>query len=239
MLEVPKIIWQTHEWGYEDLPDNFKRAAMTWQNLNPGWEYRYVTAAERKEQIRSNPEHALLYLFYLATDKVTQADIWRYITLYEHGGAYADMDSACAEPLDYSLRDVQPGTEIVCTPPDQNGDINNANFVATRLSRVLYAVLENILSNIYMKVSLISVLSTADNPELSLEEALKMNLGLGPGAYSDVLKQFESIVYKNYRGALHLPDMKKDDYRPKHVVNYYGNLFSYVYLAEKNNWSLT
>lgn len=238
MLEVPKIIWQTHEWDYEDLPQNFKAAALTWQNLNPDWEYRYVTAAEREEQIKAKPEHSLLYLFYLAADKVTQSDIWRYITLYENGGAYADMDSVCAEPLDYSLRNVQPGTEIVCTDPDENGDTNNANFVADKLSRVLHSVLENILNNIYMKVPLISILDTATDTKVSLDEALKLNLRLGPGAYSRVLKQFESIVCREYRGALHLPDMKKDDYRPKHVVNYYGNLFSYVYLAEKNNWSL-
>jgi hypothetical protein len=239
MLEVPKVIWQTHEWDYEDLPQNFKAAALTWQNLNPDWEYRYVTAAEREEQIKAKPEHFLLYLFYLATDKVTQSDIWRYITLYENGGAYADMDSVCAEPLDYSLRNVQPGTEIVCTDPDENGDTNNANFVADKLSRVLHSVLEDILNNIYMKVSLISILNTATDTKVSLDEALKVNLRLGPGAYSRVLKQFEPIVCREYRGAIHSSDIKKDDYKPKHVVNYYGNPFSYVYLAEKNNWSLT
>ena len=239
MLEVPKIIWQTHEWDYQDLPNNFKRAAMTWQNLNPGWEYRYVNAAEREQQIKAKPEHFLLYLFYLAADKVTQSDIWRYITLYENGGAYADMDSVCAEPLEYSLRNVQPGTELVCTDPDENGDTNNANFVATKLSRVLHSVLEHILNKIYMKVSLTTVLSTAiDDPKLSLEEALKVNLRLGPGAYSQVLKEFESIVCREYRGVIHASYIKKEDYSPKHTVNYYGNQFSYVYLAEKNDWSL-
>ena len=88
---MSKIIWQTHEWEHSDLPEHFRAATMAWKNLNPTWEYKYVSARERADQVKSFDYN--LYKFYVLADKVTQADIWRYIVVYKHGGVYADMDS--------------------------------------------------------------------------------------------------------------------------------------------------
>ena len=42
MQNFEKIIWQTHKWEYEDLPDLYKKTSKTWQIMNPDWEYRYI-----------------------------------------------------------------------------------------------------------------------------------------------------------------------------------------------------
>lgn len=96
---MEKIIWQTHEWELTDLPDEFKASMDSWRTLNPGWDYRYVSARERLEHIEQYYEKDLLK-FYKQCDKLTQSDLWRYLILYKFGGVYSDMDWKCIRPID-------------------------------------------------------------------------------------------------------------------------------------------
>jgi len=41
---IPKIVWQTHECKYEDLPEIYKDNAETWKF--DGWDYRYHSASQ-------------------------------------------------------------------------------------------------------------------------------------------------------------------------------------------------
>jgi hypothetical protein len=110
---IPKIIWQTHNYEHSDLPDHLKKISQTWKNLNPGWEYRYVSHTEREDIIKKYP---ILWKYYPTQDGVCQADIWRYVVTYEHGGVYADMDSVCTEPISYTLSNLEDHEIFVSTP---------------------------------------------------------------------------------------------------------------------------
>jgi hypothetical protein len=110
---IPKIIWQTHNYEYEDLPVPLKKIAQTWKNLNPDWEHRYVSHTQREEIIKKYP---ILWNYYPTQDGVCQADIWRYVVTYEHGGVYADMDSICTEPISYCLSNLEDAEIFVSTP---------------------------------------------------------------------------------------------------------------------------
>jgi mannosyltransferase OCH1-like enzyme len=89
---IPKILWQTHECKYEDLPDLYKSNSMTWRNNFPDWEYRYHSAEDRENFIKQYyPE--LLFLYQFIKPGIYKADFWRYLVIYEFGGMYADMDS--------------------------------------------------------------------------------------------------------------------------------------------------
>jgi mannosyltransferase OCH1-like enzyme len=89
---IPKILWQTHEWKYEDLPDIYKSNSMTWRNHFPDWEYRYHSAEDRENFIKEYyPEQLSVYQFI--KPGIYKADFWRYLVIYEFGGMYADMDS--------------------------------------------------------------------------------------------------------------------------------------------------
>jgi mannosyltransferase OCH1-like enzyme len=112
-VDIPKIIWQTHNYEYSDLPIHFKKIAQTWKNLNPGWEYRYVSHTEREEIVKKYP---MIWKYYPTQDGVCQADIWRYLVTYEHGGVYADMDSVCTEPISYTLSNLGDHEIFVSTP---------------------------------------------------------------------------------------------------------------------------
>lgn len=111
-MTIPKIIWQTHNYEYSDLPLHFKQIAQTWKNLNPDWEYRYVSHTEREEIIQKYPT---LWKYYPSQDGVCQADMWRYVVTYEHGGVYADMDSVCTQSITYMLNNLNDAEIFV--PP--------------------------------------------------------------------------------------------------------------------------
>jgi hypothetical protein len=142
----PKIIWQTHNYKKEDLPEHISHTAATWKNLNPGWEYRYVDHIQRDEMVSAYPE---IYQTYKDQTPVFQSDIWRFLVTYEHGGCYADMDSVCVKPLDYLLQDIDPLTEII-TVPKKQGYGNTHNYVVKPKSKAISEVFEKM--NSYSKI---------------------------------------------------------------------------------------
>lgn len=236
-MKIPKIIWQTHEWEYDDLPDNFKKASMTWRNLNPAWEYRYSSASKRAEQIEAfSPE---LYTFYPFMDKVTQADVWRYVIVYENGGVYSDMDAMCSTSLDEVVKEVPEGIDIFGPKVNDDNTMYNANFGAIKNSICLEKVLEAILER-YKDIDLLSIINvTKLNGGLSLSEAIEFQLNYGIHWYSVVLGENINKVWTKYDGFLHTSDIKDSSWHPDYKVNYCGQSKNYLDLAKENSWSLT
>jgi len=140
---IPKIIFQTHEYDYEKLPEWFKETSMSWQNLNPGWRYVYHNEKERSYYVRNqSPE---LYKTYKEAKKASQADIWRYLILKNEGGVYADMDSFCSTPLDYILKDLPNNIDLISTKTEKRNHTNNANFAAIKNSKILNECIKQII----------------------------------------------------------------------------------------------
>lgn len=152
---IPKIIWQTHEWDYQDLPEVFKKTSHTWKNLNPEWEYRYFNAKDRKDFIEEYyPILLETYLepIFLEPIKVRQADIWRYCVVHKYGGVYADMDSVCIKPLDYMLESYSNEDLLVLkrNMDLDNKDVHNCNFAGIKNSQTL----NNIIDDLYQTTKL-------------------------------------------------------------------------------------
>jgi mannosyltransferase OCH1-like enzyme len=141
---ISKIIWQTHNYLYEDLPINFTKATKTWQYLNPGWEYRYFNHIQRDSFVKNRSKD--LYKIYLNSSPVTQSDIWRILAVYEFGGVYADMDSVCIKPLDYMLKDYLD-EDFISVPRYPNGKVNNAHFAAVKKSKILKNIIQSTIDD--------------------------------------------------------------------------------------------
>jgi hypothetical protein len=228
---IPKIIWQTHEWEYADLPKNFLATSMTWQNLNPGWQYRYVSGPARVNEIQQFDD--LLYKLYFLADKTTQADIWRYVVLYKYGGVYADMDSICTTPLDYLIQNTRADCEILTTKLDVKGVANNSNFVVSKESTILRLILDNLLDK-YKNIDIYKILSNyKPKPDIwnHLEEVIKTS----PAEYSKVLMRNKSLVSFDFLGVEHSEDFKTEFTSDFHI-DYYGTTETYSHLAMKNAW---
>jgi hypothetical protein len=97
---IPKIIWQTYETKYDDLPIKAKQLTKSWVELNNNWQYNYVSANERELFIKKyfNKEWFDIYKSYPID--VMRADLWRYMCLYIHGGIYCDLDILCKVPIE-------------------------------------------------------------------------------------------------------------------------------------------
>ena len=140
---IPKIIFQTYEDKYSDLPEHYKQTSASWQNLNPGWSYMYHDKDQRNDYVKTFcPE---MYKIYNRIVKPHQADVWRYIILKNEGGVYADMDSFCTVPMDYLLQDLPQGIDIVSTKTEKDNHTNNSNFAAVKGSKILTQCIEDIL----------------------------------------------------------------------------------------------
>lgn len=140
---IPKIIFQTHEYDYDDLPKWFKETSMSWQNLNPDWGYVYHNQKQRSDYVRTqSPE---MYRIYNEIHKPHQADLWRYLILRNEGGVYADMDSFCSTPLDYILSGLPENIDIVSTKTEKRNHTNNSNFAAVKNSKILNECIEKII----------------------------------------------------------------------------------------------
>lgn len=161
---IPKIIWQTHEWEYNDLPSIYKKTSKTWQTLNPDWEYRYASQKERRSMIESvNPDFVKQYDSLTENRGMMEADLWRLLMVYEYGGVYADMDSVCLASLN-EINEIYPDKEMIVTSPfityagndielldqivqnkiEYGYHVNNANFAAQPKNNVLAGVIESI-----------------------------------------------------------------------------------------------
>lgn len=230
--EIPKIIWQTHEWDYDDLPPHFKGTSSTWRNLNPDWEYRYLNAKQREDYVRNN--HYLLYKIYKLHDKISQADIWRYIATYEEGGVYADMDSVCTVPLTYMLDTRKGDAELVAMEVGENQKIiNNSHFAITKNSAIMKAIIDNAIVH-YKKTDFIQMLMNYEVMDEFWEEFAHI-IRLNPQIYYEVLeRQPPGLV--SYGFMTDHSDRYKTSFDHDYPVNYYGETVSYFDLAKKYGW---
>ena len=97
---IPKIIWQTYESEYKDLPPLALECANSWQEKNPDWEYKYVSGKERAEFVLNNFGQEWFDIYNSYKTNILRADLWRYMCLYINGGIYSDLDIFCKEPIE-------------------------------------------------------------------------------------------------------------------------------------------
>jgi mannosyltransferase OCH1-like enzyme len=104
---IPRVIHQTDEMPFEQLPAEYKRNLQDIAHRNPTYEHRYYDAQGRVAFIRSKYDEAMVQT-YLSIDPAygpARADLFRYLLVYEEGGVYFDMKSGPKAPLDEVIRD--------------------------------------------------------------------------------------------------------------------------------------
>lgn len=215
--EFPKTIWQTHNHKQEWLPEHLVRIASSWINLNPGWEYRYVDQVQRGETVK---KYEKIYEAYKYQTPAIQSDIWRFITLYEHGGCYADMDSVPTMSLDYILQKINKDVEIVTVPRDKKNVGNTHNFLAKPKS----VILENVINKMN---------DWAENPA--------KNHKLQPwGLYvNSVYSEENSEKVSELFIASHSRDYKDKFLIKNYIISDYGNIISYEDFVKNNGLSMS
>jgi hypothetical protein len=99
MKMIPKIVWQTYETPKEFLPDYAKEAMLSWEKLNPHYEFKYMDSNQRDEFVLKHFGDDWYKIFSELPSGVMRACIWRYMILYVYGGIYLDLDIICKQPI--------------------------------------------------------------------------------------------------------------------------------------------
>jgi hypothetical protein len=226
---IPKIIWQTHEWEYEDLPYDYKMASLTWKNINEDWEYRYVSKKDREKYIEEYDKGLLR--FYNSCNGITQSDIWRYVVLYLHGGVYVDMDTHACGKLNEAVSEFDGSKTFFCMPQFY---IDGKKVVVTGTHA---AFKKSDICN-----SLITDICLAKDEKALLEgwifENHEEKLNLGWNLISDCILKYEDSIGFNFTKQFvkHCRSEKVFEYEPDLKVFFDNKHYSYEDLSKLNNW---
>jgi inositol phosphorylceramide mannosyltransferase catalytic subunit len=145
-MTIPKIVWQTHEYNYNDLPKIYKYTSSIWKQNSHGWDYRYVTGSERRMFIQEYfPQY--LYLYDHIGPGIYKADFWRYLVLYQFGGLYADMDSVLELQLDgpECAKLINFNASAVVAKNLAQGVFSNAFIMSEPKNPVMLQVIESVI----------------------------------------------------------------------------------------------
>jgi hypothetical protein len=225
---IPKIIWQTHEWEYEDLPYDFKMASLTWKNLNPDWQHKYVSKKDREKHIAEYDKNLLR--FYNSCDGITQSDIWRYVVLYLHGGVYVDMDTLACGKLTEILPEFDKGKDFFCMPYfyiDGKKSVVTGAHAAPRNSHIANKLARDICLTKDEK-------ALSDDFMFDQEEKLRFGWNL----ISDCILKYEDSIGFNFTDQVirHWPSGQEFKYNPGIMVFFDFNWYSYEDLSSLHGW---
>ena len=129
---IPKLIWQTNFTNRCTLPVylNFLFNRL----MTPSWQYNYVSTEDRAKFIKEHMNEATYQAYQQLTVGAAQADLWRLVVLYVHGGVYLDIDATLIWPLSLTLKRFH---ESLFIRVKKNTEITNY-FLATKPGTELY-----------------------------------------------------------------------------------------------------
>jgi mannosyltransferase OCH1-like enzyme len=141
------------------------------------YEYRFMITEDRSDFIEANYSKEIFNSYSRIQIGAAQADFWRVLVLYKHGGIYMDIDAHLIWPLSSILKADQEEAYIVI----KKGEISNY-FIASRndnpnLKKIIDLILKNIEENTIKNVYILT----------------------GPGVFNQVLDMSEvNTVYYRY-----------------------------------------
>lgn len=201
---IPKIIWQSYEDSYKDLPEYVTECTQTWIDNNPDWEYNYMNANDRELFVLKNFGKEWFNLFMSCPVNIMRADIWRYMIIYKYGGAYVDVSTRCKQPLNILTK--YKHKTILCVDTDK-GFFSQSSFLSEPGTKIF----ENVLNDIFI------ALKKADYSERHFVHKIT-----GPAIWTRSIKKTLDLkqnfnIYQNYN------DINSLDISKKYGVFCYGN----------------
>jgi mannosyltransferase OCH1-like enzyme len=148
---IPKIIWQTNYTNKVSLPI---KAAWCWNRLlSISYQYCFHSTEDRLAFVEQNFPGKPTELYNRLTIGAAQADVWRLMVLYTHGGIYMDIDSHLVWPLN---RFIEAGTSEIFLRYKNKAATNyfiasapaNPN-IKSLLDEVLYRIETSQSNNVY------------------------------------------------------------------------------------------
>lgn len=144
-LTIPKTIWQTNFTNRVTLPVYINYLFN--RLLAYDYDHRFMTTEDRADFIESNYSAEIFENYSKIQIGAAQADFWRLLVLYKHGGVYMDIDAHLIWPLSSIIKANQEEVYIVI----KKGEISNyfiaSNKDNTNLMKMIDIILKNIKEN--------------------------------------------------------------------------------------------
>lgn len=173
-LVIPKILWQTNFTNRVTLAVYINYLFN--RILAYDFEYRFMITEDRAEFIKLNYSQEIFDSYSQIQIGAAQADFWRLLVLYKHGGVYMDIDAHLVWLLSSIIKKEQEELYIVA----RKGDITNY-FIASKND------------NIHLKKMIDVVLKNIEENTIKNVYALT-----GPGVFNQVLdnKEVDTVSYR-------------------------------------------
>lgn len=142
---IPKIIWQTYESTYEEMPKPVKQSSERWKKYNPLWEYRYYSAQDRIDFVEQHFDKEWFALFTLLPQNIYKAILFKYMAVYIYGGVAVDSDAICYAPIESWLI---PAYEMVVTYDEDDSEYAVWAYASSPKSKAISDLLTSIKSNL-------------------------------------------------------------------------------------------
>jgi mannosyltransferase OCH1-like enzyme len=190
---IPKKIWQTYQCDYDELPEYIKSTTNTWIELNPDYEYQYMSDNDARDFIKQEYGNDVLEVFNSVPVGVMRGDMWRYLIIYAYGGVYTDLDTRCNAPISSWIKEDK--RFIIC--PENDVHLCQWTFAATAKHPSVESVINLMLNRL------------ADNPDWSKPHFV--HYYTGPGVWTQGIVDSLGVPnnHKNISESLEWNNSKK------------------------------
>lgn len=114
-MEIPKIIHQIWYQGENKLPEKFHSRQKLWKDMHINWQYKLWDHKKMQDLIEKYPKYLKTYRnFKYMHQKI---DFFKYLLLYDQGGAYVDMDTYSLKPLNGLIMEYPEAKLIISELP--------------------------------------------------------------------------------------------------------------------------
>lgn len=173
---IPRTIWQTNFTNKVTLPVYLNYLFN--RLMAPRFEYRFMITQARYTFIKENYGDDILSSYSRLQIGAAQADLWRLLVLYKHGGVYLDIDAHAIWPLSDTVANHLE--ELYITT--RKNEISNYFIASKAANPNLLLLINQVIQNI------------ADNTLTNVFELT------GPGVFIKLLDQ-KSVPTVSYRHA--------------------------------------
>ena len=139
---IPRTLWQTNYSNRVTLAVYINYLFN--RLLAYDYDFRFMTDEDISDFIKSNFSAEIFESYSKIQIGAAQADLWRLLVLYKHGGVYMDIDAHLIWPLSLIIKPEQTELYLVI----KNGEISNY-FIASKNDNInLMKMINIILKNI-------------------------------------------------------------------------------------------
>ncbi|KAF7196258.1 Initiation-specific alpha-1,6-mannosyltransferase [Pseudocercospora fuligena] len=179
------------------MKKQWKKQVQTWTNLNPGWEYGFLSDDGSSQYVEEHfSEHTTIHNFWRELNvTILRADLIRYLAMLADGGVYSDMDTSCLKPIGDWIPPEFSESEIGIVAGIEYDDNTYPMFARpisicqwTLMARPGHAVFEKVVARVIYHLEYLARIKHVQLSELKLNKKEVLD-ATGPGAFTDSIME--------------------------------------------------